>query len=88
VPGYAKLGIGFVGLIAVACGLFVARSRLTATPVPAVSQPVPVTAAEVQRQDVPIVLEGVGQYRRCIRRRSALRSQVRSRRSLSPRERR
>jgi hypothetical protein len=27
---------------------------------PAVPQPVPVTAAEVQRQDVPIVLEGVG----------------------------
>jgi multidrug efflux system membrane fusion protein len=60
VPRYAKLGIGFVGLIAVACGLFVARSRLTATPVPAVPQPVPVTAAEVQRQDVPIVLEGLG----------------------------
>src|ERR1700738_1793964 len=37
-----------------------ARSRLTASPVPAVPQPVPVTAAEVQRQDVPIVLEGVG----------------------------
>jgi multidrug efflux system membrane fusion protein len=55
-----KLGIGVVGLIAVACGLFVARSRLTATPVPAVPQPVPVTGAEVQRQDVPIVLEGVG----------------------------
>ncbi len=60
VPRYAKLGIGFVGLIAVACGLFVARSRLTATPVPAVPRPVPVTAAEVLRQDVPIVLEGVG----------------------------
>ncbi|MGA7385401.1 MAG: efflux RND transporter periplasmic adaptor subunit [Methylocella sp.] len=60
VPRYAKLGIGFVGVIAVAWGLFVARSRLTATPVPAVQQPVPVTAAEVQRQDVPIVLEGLG----------------------------
>ena len=59
-PRYLKLGIGFVGLLAVACGLFVARSRLTATPVPSVPPPVPVTAAEVQRQDVPIVLEGVG----------------------------
>jgi hypothetical protein len=47
-PRYFKLGLGFVGLFAVACGLFVARSRLTATPVPAVPQPVPVTAAEVQ----------------------------------------
>ena len=59
-PRYLKLGIGVVGLIAVACGLFVARGRLTTTPVPAGPQPVPVTAAEVQRQDVPIVLEGVG----------------------------
>ncbi len=59
-PRYLNLGIGVVGLIAVACGLFVARSRLTATLVPEVPQPVPVTAAEVQRQDVPIVLEGVG----------------------------
>lgn len=59
-PRYAKLGIGFVGVIAVACGLFIARSRLTATPVPEVPRPVPVTAAEVLRQDVPIVLEGVG----------------------------
>src|SRR5580704_8629656 len=49
-----------MGLVAVACGLLVARSRLTATPVPAAPQPVPVTAAEVQRQDVPIVLEGLG----------------------------
>jgi multidrug efflux system membrane fusion protein len=60
VPHYLKLGIGVVCLIAVASGLFVARSRLTATPVPAVPQPVPVTAAEVARQDVPIVLEGLG----------------------------
>jgi multidrug efflux system membrane fusion protein len=60
VPRYATLGIGVVSLIAVAWGLFVARSRLTATPVPAVQQPVPVTAADVQRQDVPIVLEGLG----------------------------
>jgi multidrug efflux system membrane fusion protein len=41
VPRYAKLSIGLVGLIAVAWGL----------------PPVPVTAAEVARQDVPIVLE-------------------------------
>ena len=59
-PRYAKLGIGFAGLIAVACGLFVARSRPKDIPAPAIAQPVPVTAAEVQRQDVPIVLEGVG----------------------------
>ena len=59
-PRYAKLGIGFVGVIAVAYGLFVARSLLTATPVPPGPQPVPVSAAEVQRQDVPIVVEGVG----------------------------
>ena len=59
-PHYLKLGIAVVCLIAVASGLFVARSRLTATPVPAVPQPVPVTAAEVARQDVPIVLEGLG----------------------------
>jgi membrane fusion protein, multidrug efflux system len=60
VPRYLKLGIGIVGLIAVACGLSVARSRPKATPAPAIAQPVPVTAAEVQRQGVPIVLEGVG----------------------------
>ena len=59
-PRYLKLGIGVVGLIAVACGLFVARGRHNDNPAPAGPQPVPVTAAEVQRQDVPIVLEGVG----------------------------
>jgi membrane fusion protein, multidrug efflux system len=58
-PRYLKLGI-VVCLVAVACGLFVARSRPKATPAPAIAQPVPVTAAEVQRQGVPIVLEGVG----------------------------
>jgi ethanolamine transporter EutH len=57
---YFNLGIGLVGLIAVACGLFAARSLLTATAVPAAPQPVPVTAAEVAHQDVPIVLEGLG----------------------------
>jgi membrane fusion protein, multidrug efflux system len=60
VPRKVKLGVGLVGLIAVACGLFAARSRLTATAVPAAPEPVPVTAAEVVRQDVPIVLEGLG----------------------------
>jgi multidrug efflux system membrane fusion protein len=60
VPRNVKLGVGLAGLIAVACGLFAARSRLTATAVPAAPDPVPVTAAEVVRQDVPIVLEGLG----------------------------
>jgi multidrug efflux system membrane fusion protein len=57
---YLKLGAGLAGLIALGYGLSIARSRLTATPVPAAPQPVPVTAAEVVRQDVPIVLEGLG----------------------------
>jgi membrane fusion protein, multidrug efflux system len=57
---YLKLGAGLVGLIALGYGLSIARSRLTAMPVPAATQPVPVTAAEVQRQAVPIVLEGLG----------------------------
>lgn len=57
---YLKLGAGLVGLIALGYGLSIARSRLTATPVPAAPQPVPVTAAEVVSNDVPIVLEGLG----------------------------
>jgi len=42
---YLKLGAGLVGLIALGYGLSIARSRLTATPVPAAPQPVPVTKA-------------------------------------------
>jgi multidrug efflux system membrane fusion protein len=57
---YLKLGAGLVGLIALGYGLSVARNYPTAISVPAAPQPVPVTAAEVVRQDVPIVLEGLG----------------------------
>ena len=60
-PRYLKLSVGLVSLIALGWGLFVGRSHLTATAVPpAAPQPVPVTAAGVVRQDVPIVLEGLG----------------------------
>jgi membrane fusion protein, multidrug efflux system len=59
-PRYLKLGVSLGCLIAVGCALFVARSRLTATPVREALAPVPVTAAEVVRQGVPIVLEGLG----------------------------
>jgi membrane fusion protein, multidrug efflux system len=57
---YLKLGAGLAGLITLGYGLSIARSRLRATPVPTAPQPVPVTAAKVVRQDVPIVLEGLG----------------------------
>jgi membrane fusion protein, multidrug efflux system len=59
-PRYLKFGVGLLSLIGLSYGLFVARSHLTATPVPAAPQPVPVSAAEVVAQDVPIVLEGLG----------------------------
>jgi membrane fusion protein, multidrug efflux system len=60
VPRYLKLGVGFIGLIALAGGLAVARSHVAAVSPPAAPPPVPVTGAQVQRQDVPIVLEGLG----------------------------
>jgi membrane fusion protein, multidrug efflux system len=73
VRGYLKLSAGLAALIAISAGLFVVRSRSVtiATPAPRL---VPVTTAEVQRQDVPIVLEGLGTVKAVYT--ATLRSQV------------
>jgi multidrug efflux system membrane fusion protein len=57
---YIVLSLGFATLVALACGLVSAHSSLKASPAPMSSPPVPVTAAEARRKDVPIVLEGIG----------------------------
>jgi len=59
-PARLKLGLGLVGLAVLGSIAYIAAARPQASLAPAVPAPVPVTASQVQRRDVPIVLEGLG----------------------------
>jgi multidrug efflux system membrane fusion protein len=59
--GWAKFGIGGAAVAILAAGIIVySRSDVDHAPEAAAPQPVPVIATTVQKQDVPIILTGLG----------------------------